>query len=88
MTTVCRRPTHIDDQAAAKIAMHALDKIIASQKPKMLIWDTRAMCIRTVSIDTAYAERMRDKPTCLGTYDFETRVEHILDDLNAVWGLS
>lgn len=88
MSTFGGRPVNIDDHAASVLAMKALDKIIISREPKMLIWDPRALCIRTVSVDTAYAERMRGKATCLGTYDFDTRVEHILDDLKAVWGLS
>jgi hypothetical protein len=74
----------IDDQLVSELARKALDRIINSNTPRMLIWCPQTRSIRFVSLKTAYANDMAGKATCLGTYDFDVRLEDIEADLRAV----
>jgi hypothetical protein len=57
----------------------ALEKINASRKLQILIWDGKG--IVTTPIDGIRAPRLIKQENCLGVYGFDSTSDQILDDL-------
>lgn len=85
MTIAQQRTGRLNDQDIHNMAVEALDKIIGSTKPKLLVWDVMKRRLRTISATAGYAKDWIKKPTCLGMYDFEVKLQDIIDDFNAVY---
>ncbi|MBP8275411.1 MAG: hypothetical protein KAX55_00760 [Propionivibrio sp.] len=74
----------LDDRLIRCMASEALDRIIGSSKPKLLFWDTSSNRLRAVGADAARAKTVLTQPTCLGIYDFEVKLQDIIDDFKAI----
>lgn len=72
------------ERAIHCMASEALDQIISASAPKVLFWDATSRCLRTISASSSTAKKMITQPHCLGTYDFDTKLQDIIDDLEAV----
>lgn len=68
-----------------EMASRVLEKIECSHTPRVVIWDQVHRRLRTTSIETSAAQRILKKCTCLGTYDYKTRLQDIVDDFNAIY---
>lgn len=78
-------PGRLNDHEIHNLATHALDKIITSASPRLVVWDAMKRRLRTVSATACNAMDVIKKPTCLGMYDFEVRLQDIIDDFKAVY---
>lgn len=74
----------IDERTIRTLASEVLDRVIGSSKPKLLFWDTASNRLRAVGTGTARAKAVLAQPTCLGTYDFDVKLQDIIDDFRAV----
>lgn len=74
----------LDERLIRCMASVALDRIIGSSKPKLLFWDTSSNRLRLVGADAARAKAVLAQPTCLGTYDFDVKLQDIIDDFKAI----
>lgn len=74
----------ICEQTIRCMASEALEQIICASAPKLLFWDAESRRLRAVSATSGTAKKLLAKPGCLGTYDFDTRLQDIIDDLKVV----
>ena len=74
----------LDERLIRCMASEALDRIIGSSTPKLLFWDMSSKRLRAVGADAARAKAVLAQPTCLGMYDFEVKLQDIIDDFKAI----
>jgi hypothetical protein len=74
-----------DEKAIRCMAAEALDRVLRSSTPRVLFWDAESKRLRTISADAGSAKSLIAHPSCLGTYDFDARLQDIIDDLKTVY---
>lgn len=74
----------LNEQDIHNLASQALDKIISSPNPTLLVWEAQGCRLRAVSAAAGYATSMIKKPACLGMYDFNARLQDIIEDFKFV----
>lgn len=84
MNPLVQSAPRLDEQRIRCMASEALDRIIGSTKPKLLFWDISTNRLRSVGADAARARAVLAQPTCLGMYDFDVKLQDIIDDFKAI----